>query len=268
MRAAAWPLHHALQPASHLLMHTCPGMDTCTHQNACMHTILSPALDPPFTHPQPHNTHPRYAVKNKADILAGLERRGGRGGAAVAVASDGGGDSDYDPALEEAEEEEVVVVSVTQGRGQQQQGSKAAAGSSKGGKKGGGKRSKGDDSDEDYSALDDCRECLMLALWVPGCTGCRLKKAALLHIAPLGTRAAVGTACKRLHHLTPTPTPVHPHVPSAVPSDFEDAVNDPEEPRPSPQLTRIRGWLQSLIGAMQLPPNPLDQVGGEEGGLG
>lgn len=147
-------------------------------------------------------------MKNKADILAGLERRGGRGGAAAAAASDDGGDSDYDPALLEAEEEEVVVVSVTQGRGQQQQGGKAAAaGSSKGDKKGGGKRSKGDDSDEVYSALDDCRECLMLARWAPGCTGCRLKKAGSLHIAPLGTRGVAVTACKCLHHLTP-----HTHI--------------------------------------------------------
>ncbi|GAB4819275.1 hypothetical protein N2152v2_006321 [Parachlorella kessleri] len=44
--------------------------------------------------------------------------------------------------------------------------------------------------------------------------------------------------------------------------DFEDEglLSDPDAPRPSKELIRIRGWLRRLVAAMELPANPLDQL--------
>lgn len=41
----------------------------------------------------------------------------------------------------------------------------------------------------------------------------------------------------------------------------EDLCENSEDERPSKELMRIKGWLQRLVSAMELPANPLDQVG-------
>ena len=57
--------------------------------------------------------------------------------------------------------------------------------------------------------------------------------------------------------MSPTGARTLPAVP-----DFEDEdlLSDPDAPRPSKELIRIRGWLRRLVAAMELPANPLDQV--------
>lgn len=43
--------------------------------------------------------------------------------------------------------------------------------------------------------------------------------------------------------------------------DDGDLLDDPDAERPARELLRIRVWLERLVGALELPPNPLDQVG-------